>query len=147
MVFFISAFIALVCAAFLFANSENGRAMEASKKATEAIKAAEFANARVDELHKEIQSLDADYKSLMTTILQNDEHGEKLKQKMEWLEMKVNNQPKHQSATKVILTQEAPLKIGLIYRQAKPPKSIEIDPKLKAALIKKVKTQVKELSK
>jgi len=147
MVFFISAFVALVCAAFLFANSENSNAKKAQDLAHSALNNYEKQQIEIANLREDVDQLYASYKSLIDTMLSNDSHGEKLKQKMEWLEMKVNNQPKHQSATKVILTQEAPLKIGLIYRQARPAKSIEIDPKLKAALIKKVKTQVKELSK
>ena len=82
MVFFISAFVALVCAAFLFANSENSNAKKAQDLAHSALNNYEKQQIEIANLREDVDQLYASYKSLIDTMLSNDSHGEKLKQKM-----------------------------------------------------------------
>jgi hypothetical protein len=93
---------------------------------------------------------DESCKKLVEVLLSNDAHGEKLKQKVEWLEMKANNTQKASLPSTITLRQDAPLKIGIVYRQAQPPKKITAQPisdaKVKKVLIDNMKKKVKELS-
>jgi len=116
MIFFITAFVALVVVSFKMANSENTGAKEAYNMAKLCV-----------DSHNDLIKQVADVKTVASAIADvlknNNIMTEKLKQKIEWLEMKANNQPRQTSQpTTVILKQEAPLKIGVIYKQSKPTK-------------------------
>jgi len=116
MIFFITAFVALVVVSFKMASSEN----------TGAQKAYNMAKLCVDshnDLIKQVTDVKTVASAIADVLKNNNIMTEKLKQKIEWLEMKANNQPRQTSQpTTVILKQEAPLKIGVIYKQSKPTK-------------------------
>ena len=154
MLLFFIAYVVLTVAAFWVSNSENSKATEATKLARESLKHAEALDAAVTQLKQMMaeneKRSDESYKKLVEVLLSNDAHGEKLKQKVEWLEMKANNTQKASLPSTITLRQDAPLKIGIVYRQAQPPKKITAQPisdaKVKKVLIDNMKKKVKELS-
>ena len=160
----------LVAGAFFIANSENSKAKKAGDLAHSALNHAEALDAKLLDLEKKLEESerksDEAYKKLVEIMLTNDSHGTKLKEKLEWLEMKVSNMPKASpSPSKVVLTQDKPIQFTVITRQgppvkAKPKASTMIaDPAAnerrvqmanpataREALIKNVKKKVDELS-
>lgn len=151
LIFFIASFVSLLSAAFMFASSENTAAKEASELAKAAI-------AKTAELRQDVINLGealSDNDKAITHKLEGDETAtkrlaeliahstinmEKLKQKIEWLEMKAVNSQKQ----KVTLSQDEPLRLQIIYRKAAPAKKLS-DAEVKSKIISKIKTQMKEL--
>jgi len=157
LIFFIAAFILFLVAAFWFANSENKQASEAERKADQALSHIKAMDSSLATLKSDVQnqltirdekSL-SELKRLTNLISQGLSDQQKFKERTEWVEMKLQNQhrpsPPTKTETKVTLTQEKPLQINVLYREAKaPPKQIE--DKTRAAIVEKVKKQVRELS-
>lgn len=158
----VGAYGALVLMAFWVANSENSKASAAEAKAQIVLKHAEALDAGLQKANEEIKALRAEleasdrrtdeaYKGLVDTLLKNDLHGEKLKHKLEWLEMKVSNMPKTSpSPSEIKLTQDKPLQFTVITRQGPPAKLKKPEPaKTQSApkeVIESVKKKMKELS-
>lgn len=142
-------YVALLITAFWIANAENGKAARANKKADDMMAMIGTINTGLSEIKSESSKTDEQFRKLVESILVNNSEIDKMKQKIEWLEMKANAKPIIQSAlpiqSKVLLVQEKPLQVSVIYRQAvKKPPTGEVQ--AKKALIKNVKKKLDELS-
>ena len=145
----IGVYTLLTVMAFWVANSENSKATKAQESAERAEIAAESAQKEVSKLRDELrvssEKSDADYKRIVEVMLTNDAHGEKLKQKMEWVEMKLNNQPKVQALQKLVISQEKPLQFNVVYRPSVKKKPLT-EAQSRKVLIESTKKKIKELS-
>lgn len=159
-ILFIAGFVGLLSAVFLVVNAENmagKKAQETAEKIlldlakvvaeNEAIKK-DLAETK-SELNKYDFDWDAAYQKSMAAILktQNENQAlkhenEKLHQKINWVEVKLNAQ--NQKPQRIILSQETPLKVSMIYKRV-PTKSKE--QLQRESLIRKTKGQIQELSK
>jgi hypothetical protein len=142
---------ALVATAFWIANSENSKASQALIANERAMKHLGALDQTVlslkAELQKESDKSDEAYKRLVEILLSNDSSGMKLKEKLEWLEMKVSNMPKAQSPspTQVVLTQDKPLQFTVITREG-PPAQLKKSAGANPQTVRNIKKQLKELS-
>jgi long-subunit acyl-CoA synthetase (AMP-forming) len=152
-VLFIAGFTSLLVAVFIVLNSENmagKKAQEMSEKVLLDLANVVADNQAIKEaIQKYNQANDSDYQKVMDQTLKIQSEYEKIKmeqdkihQKINWVEVKMSAQS--QKPTKIILSQEAPLKVSMIYKklQKKTPEQIQ-----RQKLIQKTKTQVQELSK
>jgi hypothetical protein len=110
----------LLALAFFIANSESTKADRAQRSANDALTHASALDSSLEALRKEFNDQkkadDDAYKKLLNTLLQHDTIGEKLKNEVEWLKLRVSVPPKVAPLT---IHQDQPLKIQLIYREAK----------------------------
>jgi hypothetical protein len=131
-ILFIIVAIALVAGAIYFSNNED-------KKISEHV---DQINKRLIALEKE-RPLEIDQlKRLTEIIIAHGNKAEKLSEKLEWLEMKVSAKPSPAHHEKLILTQEKPLQLQIVYRKAKQEASYPA-----TSEIKKIKKQLEGLSK
>jgi hypothetical protein len=128
MVFFIAAFVLFVATSFWYANSENSGAKRAFAKAEEA-----FAQAQA--LKEEVERGNLELRRLLDQVMAKEVETNKLKQKVEWLEIKANAQAQK------LLEPQKPIRISLIYRDGDKPKAT---PKFK--LDESIKRKIKEIT-
>lgn len=152
-VLFISGFVALLTAVFIVLNSENmagKKAQEMSEKVLLDLAKVVADNQSIKEtLKKYNEDNDSDYQKVLDHALKVQAEQEKMKmdnekllQKINWVEVKMNAQ--NQKPTRIILSQEAPLNIKMLYKKAK---SKPVTGVTREQLLKKTKQQVQELSK
>lgn len=153
-IMFIAGFVFLLTAVFLVINSENMAGKKAQQMSEKVL--LDLANVVADNqvlkeaLQKYNRDNDSDYQKVMEQTLKIQSEHEKIKedydklhQKINWVEVKMSAQ--NQKPMKIILSQEAPLKVNMIYKKVshkKTPEQIQ-----REQLIKKTKNQVQELSK
>lgn len=153
-IMFIAGFVFLLTAVFLVINSENMAGKKAQQMSEKVL--LDLANVVADNqvikeaLQKYNRDNDSDYQKVMEQTLKIQSEHEKIKedydklhQKINWVEVKMSAQ--NQKPMKIILSQESPLKVNMIYKKAsqkKTPEQIQ-----REQLIKKTKNQVQELSK
>ena len=148
-IFLIFGFVMFVGAVYFYVKSEESTATSAKETASMALSVSRVNEVRLGELRAELKEGDEAFKRLMETLLERDAHGEKLKQKLEWVEMKLNNLPRTTKVEPLIVKQTEPLKVHVIYREAikrVPQKTKPMTAKSRKAIVKKVKKQIKELS-
>lgn len=150
-IFCVAAFVALIAAAFIYASSESQAARTAEEKAAEAIVKAISVEKKLDDLRSEMAASDAAFKKFVEIINEKDLAHDKMKQKVEWLELKASRPVHSHGDQTVTLKQEKPLQINVLYRESKgavkPTDPHELPPKLRQDIVNKVKKQVQELSK
>lgn len=146
MIFCLAAFAALIAAAFIYASSESTAAGEAQIKANEAMASALSAHKQINEIKEALEAEDVAFKKLVELLNERDQANDKMKQKIEWLELKATAPPKHQPPQSLILKQEKPLQVNVLYRESKPVKKLS-DEQVRSTVIKNVKKQIQELSK
>lgn len=139
----------LVVIAFFIANSESSKAKDAAEIAKLAMSKIEVLERQVlllrDQRERDSQAL----KEFVSAVLSNDSDKAKLKEKLEWLEMKVGNLPKSQVIpSKISLTQDKPIQITLIQRKGPPVKLLPVKKQQtdRASLIKEVGKKLNDLS-
>lgn len=172
-IFLIMGFILFVGSVLYYTKSEDAAGKQAQAYAREAITTATLNSREIEELKEDIKRGDDAVQTLVEIMLKNDEHGEKLKQKIEWLEMKANNTPRASSTpSSLLLKQAEPLKVQVIYSKPRgrvkkkatktktikkaAPKKKKVTPKKKTkkkvkkvgskSQIRRIKTQLSELS-
>lgn len=128
MVLFGVAFVLFVGASFWAIYFDNQIAQEACNKAESSAKS-------VDEMTKawavQMKSIELELRAVRETVLAQSTDNTKLKQKVEWLEMKANAQAQK------LLEPSKPIQVSLVYRKA--------EPKKKADVITNIKKKLKEL--
>lgn len=128
MILFAVAFVLFVGAAFWAINTDNQRVKDACDKADTSAKS-------VDEMTKQMsvqmKSMELELRAIRETVLAQSTDNTKLKQKVEWLEMKANAQAQK------LLEPSKPIQVSLVYRKA--------EPKKKADVITNIKKKLKEL--
>lgn len=147
-VFFLGALIALISAAFMYANQENQQSREAMKQVEATLQRIDRLNAKVLVLEQGQINSDSELKGALDRLLSGqDDKSTKLSQKVEWLEMKVNSSKPPALPHKVTLIQEKPLRINLVYKESRR-QEVGMSPKSKHELIlKSTKKKIEELSK
>jgi hypothetical protein len=154
--FLLFGFAMFIGAVFFYVKGEESSAKQAQAYASEALLATTVNQKAIDELKAEVKEGDQAVQTLVEIMLKNDEHGEKLKQKIEWLEMKANNTPRSSSTpSSLLLKQTEPIKIQVIYPtvnrkvSAKKKKAVrkKATPKKKKAPLKKKKVIKKKAKK
>lgn len=144
---------ALLLGAFWVANSEH-------TKASEAIQVAQSARATCDALDRAIVDMreqrDRDekaFREFVNSVIEAGRNNLKLKDKLEWLEMKVSHLPRASPSPRVVLSQDKPLRFTVITREGPPLKkkvaaqaSTDLSKTQKEDLIKTIKKKVSELS-
>jgi septal ring factor EnvC (AmiA/AmiB activator) len=153
-VLFIAGFMSLLTAVFIVINSENMAGKKSQQMAEKVLLdlaqvVAENQKIKSD-LEKYNRDNDSDYQKVMDQTLRIQSEHEKMKmeqdkihQKINWVEVKMSSQS--QKPTKIILSQESPLKVSMIYKKVnnkKTPEQIQ-----REKLIQKTKNQIKDLSK
>lgn len=158
MLLFGAGFIAMVVACFMFAQSENSKAAEANRRA----------KVNSDMLDKLITTQTNFAKVVEERFKANDEaivkfadivashmdDKDKLKNTVEWLKLRAENQPKHQPVQELKLTQDKPLRFTVLYKQItdrphmSPSKDIvdATHDKIHEKVVQKIKAQMLELN-
>ena len=152
-ILFIAGFMYLLTAVFIVINSENMSGKKAQQTAEKVL--LDLANVVADNnaikeaLEKYNTANDLDYQKVMESLAKSTVENDKLNQKIQWLELKMNTAPRSTQPQKIILTQEAPLKVSMIYKKVdqkkKPVQTIQSP--TREELLNKARKQVQELSK
>lgn len=147
--FFIGGFVAFVAAVFMYVQNEKSPAKAAEAKAALALGKIENIDksdtAFRQQLNEEFKrQVDAN-KALLDLMLSKDSEADKIKQRVDWLALRAENQMKHPGTQKIELVQSRPIEISITYRKAKDIKPMT-DAAVHSEVIKRVQQQVKDLS-
>lgn len=146
-IFFILAFLIFVGMTVWFLRSEQSKASQALIKSEESQLVFESIDRTVQELKKELTQMNAKYQMAIEAMVKVEGNSEKLKGKIEWLEMKANNHKPLPS--KIILAQEKPIQFQVVYRESRgkqKPKPKLTENEAKQAIVKKIQYQMNELN-
>lgn len=149
-VLILGAFTVLVIAAFWVANSERSKAAEANDRAKTAMAHIEAVDNSIVELRDQMAEMkktmdfsNVQFKNMIDVVLKSDAHGEELRKKIEWLEMKARNEPR--KLEKLVISQEKPLDINVLYRPMVKIKPLT-DAQIRSKLMKNMTKKIQELS-
>jgi len=113
MALFIVTFLLFIGVTFWFINAENSGARDADRKAEVSLSDIADLKIKVSNLKDSVDRADANYKQVLDLLSIGGIDSTKIKQKIEWMEMKLNAQAHHASTLP-----NKPIQISLVYRKA-----------------------------